>query len=96
VKWNTGNFDGYIEFVEGWVEGEENLIPKGIISGVHKKRGVIIECLVCINKETVWIPKQDAIQWTIEGKLHAIIVHMKNGNQYLRPEHGQHSFVVIT
>ena len=31
-----------------------------------------------------------------KAKLHATLVHMKNGNHYLRPEHGQHSFVVIT
>src|ERR1700722_12064363 len=31
-------------------------------------------------------------QWTMEGKLHATLVHMKNGNHYLRPEYDQHSF----
>lgn len=85
-----------IERIEGWKEGHEDFIPKWIISGVHKKRGVITEYLVCINQESIWLPKQEAIKWTLEGKLHAILVHMKNGNHYLRPEHGQHSFVAIT
>jgi len=85
-----------IEKNERWEVGEEDFIPKWIISGVHKKRGVITEYLVCINKESIWLPKQEAIKWTMEGKLHAILVHMKNGNHYLRPEHGQHGFVVIT
>ena len=85
-----------IEFVEKWIVGEDEFIPKGIISGVHKKRGVITEYLVCVNRESIWLPKQDAIKWAMEGKLHAILVHLKNGNHYLRPEHGQHSFVVIT
>ena len=85
-----------IEKNEHWEIGEEVIIPKWIISGVHKKRGVISEYLVCINKESVWLPKQEAIIWAMEGKLHATLVHMKNGNHYLRPEHGQHRFVLIT
>jgi hypothetical protein len=90
------NFWKGIKFVEDWTEGEEDFIPKGIISGVHKKRRVITEYLVCINKESIWLPKLEAIKWTIGGKLHAILVHMKNGNHYLRPEHGHHSFIIIT
>lgn len=85
-----------IEKNERWDVGEEDFIPKGIISGVHKKRGVITEYLVCINKESIWLQKQEAIIWAMEDKLHAILVHLKNGNLYLRPEHGQHSFIVIT
>jgi hypothetical protein len=42
-----------IEKNERWEVGEEDFIPRGIISGVHKKRGVITEYLVCINKESV-------------------------------------------
>jgi hypothetical protein len=30
------------------------------------QRGVITEYLVCINKESVWLSKQDAIKWTME------------------------------
>jgi hypothetical protein len=96
---NDKEFESFwkaIEFVEDWTEGESDFIPKWIISGVHKKRGVITEYLVCINKESTWLPKQEAIKWTMESKLHATLVHMKNGNHYLRPEHGQHSFIVIT
>lgn len=85
-----------IEKNECWEEGKEDFIPKGIISGVHKKRGVITEYLVCLNKESSWLPKQEAIKWTMEGKLHAILVHMKSGNCYLRPGYGQHGFVIVT
>ena len=76
---NDKEFESFwkaIEFVEGWTEGEADFIPRGIISGAHKKRGIITEYLVCINKESVWLPKQDAIKWTMEGKLLATVVHM--------------------
>ncbi len=85
-----------IEKNERWEVGEEDFIPKWIISGVHKKRGVITEYLVCTDKESIWLPKHEAIKWTMESKLHAVLVHMKNGNHYLRPEYGQHGFVIIT
>jgi hypothetical protein len=85
-----------IEFVERWTEGKEDFIEKRYISGVRKKRGVIVEYLVCSDKESVWMSKQDAIKLTIEGRLHAILVHQKNGNHYLRPEYGQHGFSIIT
>lgn len=84
-----------IEKNESWKIGEEDFIPKGIISGVHKKRGIITEYLVYINKEYVWLPKQEALKWSTEGRLHAILVQMITGNQYLRPEYGQHGFVVV-
>ena len=56
-----------IEKNECWEVGEEDFIPKWMISGVHKKRGVITEYLVCINKESIWLSKQEAIKWTMEG-----------------------------
>lgn len=96
---NDQEFEAFwkaIEFVEKWTIGEEDPFPKGMISGVHKKRGVITEYLVSINKESLWLPKQDAIKWAMEGKLHAILVHMQNGNYYLRPAHGEHSFMIVT
>jgi hypothetical protein len=85
-----------IEKNEHWEIGTEDFIANWIISGVHKKRGVITEYLVCLNQESVWLLKQEAIKWGMEGKLHAVVVHMKNGTHYLRPEHGQHSFVIVT
>lgn len=96
---NDKEFESFwraIEFVEKWEEGEEDFIPKGIISGVHKKRGVITEYLVFIDKKSFWLPKHEAIKWTMEGKLHATLVHMESGNHYLRPEYGQNSFAIIT
>lgn len=85
-----------IEKNECWEVGAEDFIEKWIISGVRKKRGTITEYLVCSTKKSFWMPKQDAILWAHEGKLHAILVHMKNGSHYLRPEHGLHGFVVVT
>lgn len=85
-----------IEKNEHWEVGEEDYIPKLIISGVHKKRGVITEYLICLDKDIIWLSKQEAIKWTIEGKLHAILVHLKNGNLFLRPEYSQHGFAVVT
>lgn len=49
-----------------------------------------------MDKESILLPKQEAIKWTMESKLNAVLVHMKNGNHYLRPEYGQHGFVIIT
>lgn len=92
-------FDRYwkaIEKNERWDIGVEDYIPKWIISGVHKKKGVIAEYFVCMDDESKWLPKLEALKWAIEGKLHATLVNMKNGNQYLRPEHGQHSFIIIS
>ncbi len=63
---------------------------------IGKDRRAITEYLVHNNEESIWLSKQDAIKLTIEGKLHATLVHLKNGNHYLRPEHGQHGFVIIT
>jgi hypothetical protein len=84
-----------IEFVDEWTEGEEELIEKWIISGVHKKNGVIFECLVQDPRGSFWLRKEDAISLVNEGGLHAIIVHLKNGTCYLRPEHGAKPFELI-
>ncbi len=32
----------------------------------------------------------------LEGRLHATIVHLKNGTMYLRPEYGSHAFTRVT
>jgi hypothetical protein len=85
-----------IEENEGWREGREDHIPKGIISGVHKKRGVITEYLIVNEKSSFWVSKADAIQLTLEERLHATVVHLKNGTTYLRPEYGLKHFEVIT
>lgn len=85
-----------IERIEGWKEGKEDFIDKWYITGVHKKRGVITEYCVNQSGNSIWLVKQNAIQITLEGRLHATIVHMKTGSMYLRPEHHNHSFIVIT
>jgi hypothetical protein len=84
-----------IEENEGWETGREDPIPKWIISGVHKKRGIITEYLIVKEQENTWIAKTDAIQLALEQRLHAIVVHLKNGTVYLRPEYGIKAFEII-
>ena len=84
-----------IERIEGWKVGQEDFIDKWYISGVHKKRGVIIEYLVDKKGKSSWLAKEEALKLALEGKLHATIVHLKNGTTYLRPEHGKQPFTRI-
>lgn len=81
-----------VELVEEWTVGREDFIEKWIISGVHKKHGVIVEYLVNKNTGSVWFAKKDAIKLAIEGRLHAVVVHLKTGSVYLRPEFGSKPF----
>ncbi|MBP9841076.1 MAG: hypothetical protein KBC64_01470 [Simkaniaceae bacterium] len=85
-----------IEHVESWVEGKEDFIPKWIISGVHKKRGTIFEYLIQTAQGALWLKKEETILLATEGKLHAIVVHLKNGTMYLRPEHRSAPFELVT
>lgn len=39
-----------------------------------------------------WVIKEEALNLAREGRLHAIIVHMKNGHMFLRPEVGSNPF----
>lgn len=84
-----------IERIEGWKIGKEDFIDKWYISGVHKKRGVIIEYLVDKGNKALWIAKVEALKLAAEGKLHATIVHLKNGTTYLRPEYGNQPFTRV-
>jgi len=84
-----------IEFVEKWRVGTEDFIEKWIISGVHKKKGVIVEYLVHKSPKDVWVTKEKAIQLAIEGRLHAVPVHLKHGTHYLRPEYKSKPFEII-
>ncbi len=83
-----------IEQTEKWIIGEETFVDKWYISEVHKKRGVIIEYLVANDTGSVWIDKREAVQLTETGRLHAVLVHPKSGTTYLRPEYGQHRFIL--
>lgn len=85
-----------IEQVEKWRVGEEEFIEKEIIAGVHKKRGVIAEYLVRRSGKDVWIAKEQAVHFAVEGRLHAVIVHLKNGTIYLRPEYRAKPFELIS
>ncbi len=84
-----------MEKVESWEVGREDFIDKLYISGVHKKRGVITEYLVKNSNELVWFSKEAAIQLAVEGRLHAVLVHMKKGCVYLRPKFRASSFELI-
>ena len=54
-----------------------------------------IEYLVDKGNKSSWVTKEEAINLAIEGRLHAIIVHLKNGSSYLRPEYGNHPFTRV-
>lgn len=84
-----------IERIEGWEVGQEDFIEKWYISGVHKKHGVIIEYLVDKKGRSSWIAKEEALQLALDCKLHATIVHLKNGTMYLRPEYGNQPFTRV-
>jgi len=85
-----------IEQIEKWAVGEEDFLEKLHISGVHKKRGVIVEYFATISKKPVWISKEESLRLAKEGRLHATIVHLKNGTVYLRPEAGAKPFELIS
>ena len=85
-----------IERIEGWKPGREDVIEKWYITGVHKKRGIITEYLVDRERKTVWISKEEGLKLAEEKRLHATIVHLRNGTIYLRPEYGIASFVKVT
>jgi len=87
---NEKEFETYwkaIEQNEGWAVGSELFVDKWYITGVHKKRGVIYEYCVQKNGQDIWMPKSEAISMAASQQLHAIVVHMKNGACYLRPEY---------
>lgn len=83
-----------VERIEGWEAGREDFIEKWYISGVHKKHGIITEYLIDKKGKDAWIAKKEALKLAEEGRLHATIVHLKNGTTFLRPEYGDHSFRV--
>ncbi len=81
-----------IEETEKWKKGKEEFIPRSIITGVRKHRGVIYEYRIQQNGQDVWLSKQEAIALVQERKLRAVVVHARNGNVYLRPEYHEKPF----
>ena len=81
-----------IEQVENWEKGKEDFIDKCYISAVRKKHGVITEYLIKQNKISEWVSKKEALKLAEEGRLHAVVVHPKKRQAYLRPEFGSKSF----
>lgn len=84
-----------IERIEKWEVGREDFIEKWYISGVHKKNGVITEYLVQYETKKLWFSKDECIKLAMQNRLHATLVHMKNGNTFLRPEYNQKHFELI-
>lgn len=84
-----------IEKIERWEVGREEFIEKWHISGVHKKRGVITEYLLKKNGGPVWVSKENALNLAEEGRVHAVVVHLKTGQTYLRTEFGSKPFESI-
>ncbi len=84
-----------IEHIEKWEVGREDFIEKYYISGVHKKHGIITEYLVQRGNSKIWFSKEESIKLTMENRLHATLVHMKNGSIFLRPEYHQNPFELI-
>lgn len=92
---NEKEFELYwkaIEENEGWIVGKDLFVDRWYITGVHKKRGVIYEYCIQKNGRDIWLPKSEAISMAVSYQLHAIVVHMKNGSCYLRPEYHAPSF----
>lgn len=81
-----------IEENGGWIVGRELFVDRWYITGVHKKREVIYEYCIQKNGHDIWLPKSEAISMAVSYQLHAIVVHMKNGSCYLRPEYHAPSF----
>jgi hypothetical protein len=84
-----------IEQIEEWTVGNEEPFEVWSISGVHKKRGVITEYLLRSGNDLHWVNKQEAIKLANDGRLSVVIVHLKCGNEYLRPTFGSGSFELI-
>lgn len=54
-----------------------------------------MEYLVSSRKGQAWFSKDEAIKLVLEGRLHAIVVHLRSGTNYLRPEHKSKPFELI-
>jgi hypothetical protein len=77
---------------EGWREGKEEYIEVKKIIGVHvNKKRIIFEFLIGDSDGDVWVSKQEAVVLVEDGRLHAVIVHGKNGT-YLRPKYHRTRF----
>ncbi|OGN62053.1 MAG: hypothetical protein A3F40_03450 [Chlamydiae bacterium RIFCSPHIGHO2_12_FULL_27_8] len=85
-----------IEKVEKWIVGREDFIEKWYITSVHKKHGVITQCLIKKNENSLWVSKEEAVQLAIDGRLHVTLVHLKTGKVYLRPEFGHKPFEKVS
>ena len=92
---NNQEFERYwraIETNEGWIVGREDVIDKWYITGVRLKHGVIKEFCIRQQGQDIWVSKQEAIFLANNHHLHAVVVHMKNGNCYLRAEYHAPTF----
>ena len=75
---------------EGWEVGEEDFYPLRKITGV--RRGKTRSFQSFRIEEAGWVTKGEAVQIAETENLCAIVVHMKNGNKYLRSKRNEPSF----
>ncbi|MCB1118479.1 MAG: hypothetical protein KDK65_00810, partial [Chlamydiia bacterium] len=84
-----------IEYVEGWKVGKEDFIERWIISGVHKKRGVIFEYCLVKTREEKWVLKSEAVHLAKQGLIQANLVQPSRRTPYLRPYKRKCSFACL-
>ena len=86
---NTDEYEKLLkamEVHEGWKEGHEEFVEVESITCVRmNKKHVISEYLIKDSKQEQWCSKDEAITLAEDGRLHATVVHAKQGT-YLRPE----------
>lgn len=90
---NDEEFDKLLQAMqacEGWEVGKETYFPIKKITEVCRGKDRTIQYFQIDGDE--WIPKETAIQLAEHANLSAVVVHMKNGNKYLRPKQNQPAF----
>ena len=69
-----------METHEGWTVGHEEFVIVNKVVAVRMSKGGISEYLIKSIKDKTWVSKKDAIAMAEQGRLHAIVVHTKNGS----------------
>ncbi len=90
---NDEEFDTLLQSMqacEGWEIGQETYFPIKKITEVCRGKDRTIQYFQIDGDE--WVPKGMAIQIAEHANLAAVVVHMKNGNKYLRPKQNQPPF----
>lgn len=75
---------------EGWEVGKETYFPITKITEACRGRDRTIQYFQIDGAE--WVSKETAVQMAENANLYAVVVHMKNGNKFLRPKQNQPAF----